>query len=108
MRSKQEFVDNGFRTAKNAVEKLEAQKNSEFHRTAREQIGNSKTINIADDLSHTNEIAQMENRAGLGAFLSSVLHLTKQGLVFRANDEIDPNLNKLLVLRSLDIPELRG
>lgn len=107
MISKQAFVEDGFRTFKNAPGAFAPHENGEFHRAALASILNSKKTTVLEKLSDAKKKEMMMNRIALQKIFTSVLHLAQQGQALRGHEDKDSNLESLLVLRSQEIPELK-
>ena len=70
-----------------------------------EHVSVAKSVD--QQLSKQSDCAQAEARRCLTAIFTSIKFLARQGLAFRGHDDSEGNIQQLLNLRALDMPELK-
>ena len=106
--SKKAFVDDGFRTYKNAPGAFAPHEASELHKAAIVLILNKKKPSVIQQLSSTKQKEMLNNRIALNKIFSTILVLAKQGLALRGHDDENSNLHQILKVRCEDVPELKN
>ena len=105
--SKKAFVEDGFRTWKNATSLFNSHQTSELHKAAVILILNAKKPNITEHLSTAKRKEMIDNRTALNKIFWSIMFLAEQGLAFQGQEDKKSNLQRLLLLRCEDVPELK-
>lgn len=108
MVSRKAFIEEGFRTFKNAPGAFAPHENSHLHRAAVLQILTSKNQSIIEHLSTAKKKEMLDNRVALSKIFSSVQFLGRQGLAFRGHEDKTSNVYQWLRVRSQDVPELKS